>query len=86
MRRRVIEDSAPQRKAEAQADAQINSLDDIGRRLDDQQASTDLISDVVETKSNEIIKSVEDVSADTIIDFFCHFFKVRVDSKEIFVT
>lgn len=63
MRRRVIEDSAPQRKAEAQADAQINSLDDIGRRLDDQQASTDLISDVVETKSNEIIKSVEDVSA-----------------------
>ena len=63
MRRRVIADSAPQKKAESQADAQINTLEDIGRRLDDQQASTDLISDVIETKSNEIIKSVEDVSA-----------------------
>lgn len=63
MRRRVIADSAPQKKAESQADAQINSLDDIGRRLDDQQASTELISDVVETKSNEIIQSVDDVAA-----------------------
>lgn len=63
MRRKVIADSAPQRKAESQADDQINSLADIGTKLDEQQIASELIADTVESKGNQITSAINDVEA-----------------------
>lgn len=50
-----IEDAAPEKKAQALAEDQNGSLTDIVSSLSEIQASTDLVSEVVETKGNQVL-------------------------------
>lgn len=63
MRRKVIADAAPQKKAESQADSQLDALNSIDYRLNDIQATDELIADSVEAKGNQITSAVDDVAA-----------------------
>lgn len=70
MRRKQIEDTAPERKAQASANEQSSSLNQISTGLSELQASTDLISDTIEGKANQILdgladnkKAIDDASA-----------------------
>lgn len=60
-RNKLIEEMAPQRRAEALAQTQNDELGNISDVLSDSQAASELLSEVVETKSNQIISSVDRV-------------------------
>lgn len=63
MRRKQIEDSAPERKAQATADSQVASLNDLNSGLGDLQASSELIADTVENKGNQILGSISELGS-----------------------
>jgi hypothetical protein len=71
-RNKLIEEMAPQRRAEALAQTQNDELSNISDVMQDAQAASELVSEVIENKSNQIIssidrvdKSVQDVVAGT---------------------
>lgn len=61
-RNKVIADSKDQRDATSVASDQLDKLNEISLNLTDTQASTELVSEVVENKGNEIIQSVDEVN------------------------
>ncbi|ARW58172.1 baseplate hub subunit tail length determinator [Serratia phage X20] len=63
MRRKQIEDSAPERKAQATADSQVASLNDLNSGIGDLQASSELIADTVENKGNQILGSISELGS-----------------------
>ncbi|AJD82002.1 baseplate hub tail length determinator [Yersinia phage vB_YenM_TG1] len=69
-RRKVIEDSKPERDAASAANSQSMTLDSIDSKLSDVQAASELTSEAVETKTDQLIDtighlegSVQDVQA-----------------------
>lgn len=61
-RNKLIEQMAPQRRAEALAQTQNDELGNISDVLADSQAASELLSEVVENKSNQIISSIDKVN------------------------
>lgn len=73
-RNKVIADSKDKKDASSLASSQIDKLDEISSKLDNQQASSELIADVIETKANTLNDtisglddSIKDVTAGTEI-------------------
>lgn len=69
-RRKIIEESAPQRRAEALASTQNDELSNIGSQLQDVQAATEMVAEgieqqtgVIQTSLDKIGKKVDDVEA-----------------------
>lgn len=58
MRRKVIGDSKNDRDLNSSMGSQESLLNDISSKLDNQQAASELIADVIETKSNEVSNSI----------------------------
>ncbi|BBC78259.1 baseplate hub subunit and tail length [Escherichia phage EcS1] len=61
-RKKKIEDGEPERKAQGAASDQTVVLNDISAKLTDVQAATELISDTVEAKGNQILGSIDGLS------------------------
>lgn len=66
-RRKVIEDSQGERNAAKAASEQANATDGVSLRLEDLQGATELTSEVIEAKGNEILDSLGKVN-DSILD------------------
>lgn len=60
-RKKLIEEMAPQRKAEALASAQNDELGNIAEQLKDAQAASELTSEAIEQKGNQIISSLNGI-------------------------
>lgn len=73
-RKKLIEDMAPQRRAEALASSQNEELSNIADQMKDAQAASEMTAEAIENKGNQIIgslnnldKSIKDVVAGTEI-------------------
>lgn len=60
-RRKIIEESAPQRRAEALASTQNDELSNIGSQLQDVQAATEMVAEGIEQQTGVIQTSVSDL-------------------------
>lgn len=60
-RKKLIEDMAPQRRAEQLASNQSAELQNISAEIADSQTASELIAETVENKSNQIIQSIDKV-------------------------
>lgn len=60
-RRKLIEEMAPQRKADALASSQNDELGNISSQLKDAQAASEMTADAIEQKGNEVISSLGEI-------------------------
>lgn len=60
-RRKLIEEMAPQRKADQRASAQTDELSNISQQMADSQSASELIAETIENKGNQVLTGLQQI-------------------------